>query len=138
MSNRISWEEYALRIAQVASLRSEDPYKKVGACALDYDNRVIGVAYNGLAPGKIAPAGFWEDRDARRPFVVHAEANLLALIKRGECRIIACNLLPCTSCATNIVAHGIEKVVYSETYCRDEKALEIFNFNNIECIKLEF
>jgi dCMP deaminase len=138
MNNRISWEEYALRIAQVASLRSEDPYKKVGACALDYDNRVIGVAYNGLAPGKIAPEGFWNNRDARRPFMIHAEANLLALIKRSECRIIACNLLPCSSCATNIVAHGIKKVVYSETYFRDERSLEIFKFNNIECVRFEF
>jgi len=44
---RISWEEYALRMAQVASMRSEDRFKKVGACALDINNRVIGVAYNG-------------------------------------------------------------------------------------------
>ncbi len=47
---RISWDSYALKIAQVAALRSEDPFKKVGACALDFSNRVIGVAYNGLAP----------------------------------------------------------------------------------------
>ena len=50
-NQRIDWEEYALRIAEVASMRSEDPYKKVGACALDENNRVIGVAYNGLASG---------------------------------------------------------------------------------------
>ena len=87
----------------------EDPFFKVGSCALDHDNRVIGVAYNGLAPGKVAPPGFWDDRDKRRPFMIHSEANLLALIKRGECRIIACNLLPCSSCATNIVAHGMQR-----------------------------
>ena len=48
---RLSWEEYALRIAEVASLRSEDPFMKVGACALNHSNRVIGVSYNGLATG---------------------------------------------------------------------------------------
>ena len=136
-NSRISWEEYALRIAQVAALRSEDPFFKVGSCALDHDNRVIGVAYNGLAPGKVAPPGFWDDRDKRRPFMIHSEANLLALIKRGECRIIACNLLPCSSCATNIVAHGIKKVVYSEVYSRDTMSLEIFKFNDVECIQLK-
>jgi dCMP deaminase len=136
-TQRISWEEYALKIAQVASLRSEDPFYQVGACALDYSNRVIGVAYNGLAPGKVAPDGFWEDRDKRRPYMVHAECNVLALIKRGECRLIACNLLPCSSCATNIVAHGIKKVVYSEVYSRDTMSLEIFKFNDIECVQLK-
>ena len=120
-SSRISWEEYALRIAQVAALRSEDPFFKVGSCALDHDNRVIGVAYNGLAPGKVAPPGFWDDRDKRRPFMIHSEANLLA----------------CSSCATNIVAHGIKKVVYSEVYSRDTMSLEIFKFNDVECIQLK-
>jgi len=134
---RISWEEYALKIATVAAERSEDPYFQVGACALDYSNRVIGVAYNGLAPGRIAPEGFWEDRDKRRPFMIHAEANLLTLIKRGECRLIACNLLPCSSCATNIVAHGIKKVVYSEVYKRDTMSLEIFKFNDVECVQIK-
>jgi dCMP deaminase len=133
---RLTWEEYALKIAFVASQRSEDPFKKVGACALDYDNRVIGVAYNGLAPGKVVSSDFWKDRESRRPFMIHAEANVLALIKRGECRILACTLLPCSSCATNIIAHGIKKVVYSENYTRDERSKDIFEFNGVECLQL--
>ena len=70
--NRISWEEYALKIAEVAALRSEDKYVQVGSCALDYSNRVIGVAYNGLASGISVPDSFWDDRDVRRPFMIHA------------------------------------------------------------------
>ena len=54
-----------MALAHVASLRSEDPYRKVGAAALDFDNRVIGTAYNGLAPGYNPPPGFWDDREAR-------------------------------------------------------------------------
>ena len=81
MKTRISWEEYALRIAQVASLRSEDPYKQVGASALDWSNRIIGVAYNGLAPGIDVDETFWEDRNRRRPYMIHAEVNLLSLFK---------------------------------------------------------
>ena len=131
-TERISWEEYALRLADVASLRSPDPFVKVGACALDYSNRVIGVAYNGLASNKDVDEEFWKDRDARRPFMIHAEVNLLSLFKRGECKLLACTLLPCSSCASAIVAHGIKKVVYKDTYFRDDKALEIFKFNGIE------
>jgi dCMP deaminase len=135
--NRISWEEYALKIAQVAALRSEDPYKKVGACGLDHTNRVIGVAYNGLAPGVIVDESFWADRDARRPYMIHAEANLLSLFRRGDCQTLACTLLPCTCCASMISAYGVKKVVYIEEYVRDNKAIEIFRFNGIECRQIK-
>jgi dCMP deaminase len=136
MNNRISWEEYCLRIAETASLRSEDVYKKVGACALDHSNRVIGVAYNGLASGIEAPENFWDDRDKRRPYMIHAEVNLLSLFKRGEARLIACTLLPCSCCASMIAAYGIKKVVYKEIYNRDTSAFDIFEFNNIICERL--
>ena len=63
---RISIPEYAMALAHVASLRSEDPFRKVGAVAIDFDNRVIGTAYNGLAPGFDVDADFWMDRDVRR------------------------------------------------------------------------
>ena len=138
MDERISWEEYALRIAEVASFRSEDRFVKVGACALDSSNRVIGVAYNGLGSGINVPDEFWKDRDKRRPYMIHAEVNLLSLVKRGDCELLACTLLPCSGCASNIVAHGIKKVVYKDEYFRDNLALQIFKFNNIECKQITF
>lgn len=138
--SRLSWEEYALELAVTAAMRSEDPFKKVGACALGDDNKVLALGYNGLASGKELDSEkkkkFWEDRDFRRPFVIHAEANCLSGIKRGECNIFASTLLPCSSCATLIAAYKIPKVVYSEEYKRDEKAKWIFDFYNIELIKI--
>jgi dCMP deaminase len=135
-TKRLNWDVYALKIAEVAALRSEDPWRKVGACALDYNNRVIGVAYNGLAPGKKAPKNFWKDRDQRLPYMIHAEANLLSLFERGKCKTLATTLLPCKSCATLIAGHGIKKVVYKEMYDRDKSALDIFKFYSIECIEI--
>lgn len=132
MSNRLNWELYALKIAQVASLRSEDPFKKVGACALDHSNRVIGVAYNGLASSKIVEESFWKNRDSRRPYMIHAETNLMSLFKREECKLLACTLLPCSCCATAIASYGIKKVVYNEVYKRDTEAIKIFDFYGIE------
>ena len=52
MSDRISIPEYAIALAHVASLRSEDPYRKVGAVALDHANRVIDVRYS-MLPNKV-------------------------------------------------------------------------------------
>ena len=112
---------------------------KVGACALSYDNRVLGVAYNGLKSGKIVDESFWEDRDARRPFMIHAETNLLSLFPRNEGSLIAVTLLPCSSCAKMICSWNINTVVYSEEY-ENVDALhskEIFDFYNIRLKKIE-
>jgi dCMP deaminase len=136
MNKRPSWEEYALKIAEVTALRSEDPYMKVGACVLNKDNRIIGVGYNGLAPGVNVDESFWADRDQRRKFMIHAEANALSLVNRGEGVLLACTLLPCSSCATLIAGHGIKEVIYKETYHRDTASLEIFDFYKIKCYKL--
>ena len=133
---RISWEQYALNIAKTASERSEDPFMKVGACALNKDNMVLAVGYNGLATGKKVDKYFWAVRRDRRPYMIHAEANCLSLVKRGEVELLAVPLLPCASCATLIASYNIPKVVYGQEYERDMKALEIFDFYNIECVKL--
>ena len=124
-------------LAQVASFRSEDPFVKVGACALDHSNRVIGVAYNGLKSGVDVDAAFWEDRDRRRPYMIHAEVNLLSLFRRGEARVMAVSHLPCASCAAMIAAYNIPRVIYKDTYSRDERALEIFEFYGVELLQMK-
>jgi dCMP deaminase len=129
---RLSWDSYAMQLACVAAQRSEDPYQQVGACGLDAEHRVVGVAYNGLVSRKTVDARFWSNRDARRPFMIHAETNLLALMRRGECETLACTLLPCAACATAIAAHGITRVVYGEVYQRDDRAFDIFDFYGIQ------
>jgi dCMP deaminase len=131
--HRLNWEQYALELAKTASLRSEDPFRKVGACALSHDNRVLGVAYNGLKSGKEVDFNFWENRDSRRPFMLHAEANLLSLFSRNECSLIAVTLLPCSSCARLICSWNIEKVIYSEEYesSEAESSKKIFDFYGV-------
>lgn len=116
MSDRITIPQYAMALAEVASLRSEDPFRKVGAAALDFDNRVIATAYNGLAPGFDAPEGFWDDRDKRQKFMLHAEINLCSLFKRGEAKIVATSTMPCTACMQTLCAYGIKEVYYREVY----------------------
>ena len=134
---RISWKEYALKIAEISALRSEDPFIKVGAAVLNKENRIVGIGYNGLAPSKNVSEDFWSDRDERRKYMIHAEANALLNVKRGDGELLACTLLPCGSCATLISAHGIKKVVYKEIYKRDISSLDIFKFYGIECEQLD-
>lgn len=134
---RVSWHQHAMNLAEVAKLRSEDPYQKVGACILGHDNQVLSVAYNGLVAKKNVESEFWQDRDKRRPFMIHAETNALSRIKIGQGHLLACTLLPCANCASNIVAHGIKTVIYKELYKRDLTAIDIFKFYNIECLQYE-
>lgn len=136
MKERLSIPAYAMGLAYVASLRSEDPYRKVGAAAIDHENRVIGTAYNGLAPGYQAPEGFWDDRDKRQKYMLHAEINLCSLMKRGQARIIACTTLPCTSCMQALCAHGVEEVYYGEEY-KSSHAHEIANTYGVKLIKMD-
>ena len=120
---RISIPEYAMALAQVASLRSEDPFRKVGAVAIDHANRVIGTAYNGLAPGFDAPEGFWTDRDARQKFMLHAEVNLCSLFTRGSVKLVAVTAKPCTSCMQMLCAYGIREIYYRDDYPASEADL---------------
>jgi len=137
--SRISWENYALELAKTASMRSEDPYKKVGACALSFDNRVLGVAYNGLKSGKNPDVSFWKDRDVRRPYMIHAETNVLSLFSRNECRLLAVTMMPCSCCARMICAWNIPEVVYFEEYNNIESkySMDIFEFYDVKITKLE-
>jgi len=134
---RIDWYEYSMLLAFAAAKRSEDPYRKVGACALNKDRMVVGLGYNGLASGTNASPHFWDDRDARRKYMIHAETNCLSLCKKGEVDLLAVTLLPCSYCATMIASYGIKEILYHEEYENDQAAKEIFNFYNIEMLKFD-
>lgn len=137
MNNRISFIEAAIQTAKIWSNRSEDPYKKVGVCILNEDGRVLSVGYNGLLSKFKINEDFFNDRENRRKYMIHAEINALSLIKRKDTPyLLASTLLPCSNCATNIVAYGIKSVVYLEEYEKDYAAKEIFKFYNIELIKI--
>lgn len=136
MSERITIPQYAMALAEVASLRSEDPFRKVGAAALDFENRVIATAYNGLAPGFDAPEGFWDDRDKRQKFMLHAEINLCSLFKRGEAKIVATSTMPCTACMQTLCAYGIQEVYYREIY-KNSDAPEIAKTYGIRLEQVE-
>jgi dCMP deaminase len=136
--NRKSFIDAAMDTAVSWSLRSEDSFKKVGCCILNKKGRVLSVGYNGL-PSKFKPSrGFWSNRDLRRKFILHAEINALSLLKlNDEPYILVSTLLPCSSCATSIIAHGIKNVVYLEKYNLDQNALDIFKFYGINLSKYE-
>lgn len=119
-SQRLPFPQYVMTLAHAAALRSEDPYRKVGAAALDADNRVIGTAYNGLMPGFKADEAFWSSREGRQKYMLHAEINLCSLFRRGEVKVVACTTMPCTSCMQALCAHGVKTIYYAVGYDKSE------------------
>jgi dCMP deaminase len=125
---RLSSDDYAMALAYVASLRSEDPKRKVGAVALNQENRVIATAYNGLVPGVTMSDEWWSVDSNRRTFVLHAESNLCSLTSRGDVETVAVTTAPCGPCMLNLIAHGVKRVIYGESYLTDPSGEHIAEF----------
>lgn len=128
----ISWDEFFMRAAVAASLRSKDPNTQVGACIADTNNRILSVGYNGT-PSALNDDDFpWDTADDplhdKHNYVIHAEANAI-LNYRGSLKDMAgatvyVTLFPCHECAKTLVQAGIGEVVYlDDKYCGTEDNL---------------
>lgn len=48
---RPTWDEYGLALATTVALRADCQRRKVGACILDREHRLVSTGYNGAYPG---------------------------------------------------------------------------------------
>ena len=116
----ISWDEFFMRVAVAASMRSKDPNTQVGACIASSDHRILSVGYNGTPVGLDDDEFPWgasnDPLHDKHSYVIHAEANAI-LNYRGNLRYMAdatayVTLFPCQECAKTLVQAGIGEVVY--------------------------
>jgi dCMP deaminase len=114
----ISWDEYFMGVAVLASQRSKDPSTQVGACLVDTENRILSTGYNGFPQGCSDDEFPWnrneESGETKYPFVVHAELNAIlnASGKSLHASKLYVALFPCNECAKAIIQAGIKEVVY--------------------------
>lgn len=112
----ISWDEYFMSVALLASMRSKDPNTQVGACIVGEDKRIISTGYNGFPCGCSDDDFPWdrEGEQTKYPYVVHAELN--AILNAGGRNLSGSRLyvalFPCNECAKAIIQAGIKEVVY--------------------------
>ncbi|MBQ6491191.1 MAG: dCMP deaminase family protein [Atopobiaceae bacterium] len=118
--NVISWDEFFMRVAVAASLRSKDPNTQVGACIAGPDNRILSVGYNGTPSGLNDDDFPWDTTEDpltdKHNYVIHAEANAI-LNYRGSLKELSgarvyVTLFPCKECAKTLAQAGIGEVVY--------------------------
>jgi len=118
----ITWQEYFMGHAILASQRSKDPNSQVGACIVDPKNRVISCGYNGFPNGISDDALPWDrgdgknllDLNTKYPYVVHAEPNAI-LNSHGQDMTDATlyvTLFPCHECAKLVIQAGIKHMIY--------------------------
>ncbi len=115
-SDYISWDEYFMGVALLASKRSKDPNTQVGACIVDKTRRILSTGYNGFPAGCSDDLFPWErdGEDTKYSYVVHAELNAIlnARGKNLEGSRLYVDLFPCNECAKAIIQAGISEVVY--------------------------
>lgn len=126
-ANVISWDEFFMRVAVAAALRSKDPNTQVGACIAGTDHRILSVGYNGTPTGLDDEDFPWETTDDpltdKHNYVIHAEANAI-LNFRGSLKeltgaTVYVTLFPCQECAKMLVQAGIGEVVYLDDKYHD-------------------
>lgn len=112
----ITWDEYFMGVAILASKRSKDPNTQVGACIVDENNVILSTGYNGFPYGCSDDDFPWDRTgdDTKYSYVVHAELNAIlnARGKNLKGSKIYVDLFPCNECAKAIIQSGIREVVY--------------------------
>lgn len=137
----LSWEEFFMGTAILASMRSKDPNTQVGACIVSADNRILSIGYNG------APNGFCDEKfpwgkgtnalESKRLFVCHAEKNA-RLNYRGDPKDLVgarlyVTLFPCNDCAQIVIQSGIKEVVYLSDKYADKDSFKASKIMFDEC-----
>ena len=115
----ISWDEYFMGVAILASMRSKDPNTQVGACIVSQDNKILSMGYNGFPIGCSDDELPWsreaEGLDSKYLYTTHSELNAILNYRGGslEGATIYVTLFPCNECAKAIIQSGIRKLVYA-------------------------
>ncbi len=123
----LSWDEFFMGVAILASERSKDPNTQVGACIVSADNRILSVGYNGTPNGYEDRFFPWDregdELNTKYMYVVHAERNAIlnyrGNIKDFERAKLYVTLFPCNECAKEVIQVGIKDIIYlDDKYAR--------------------
>jgi dCMP deaminase len=122
----ISWDDYFMTLAFMASGRSTCPRRSVGA-VLVQNRRVRGTGYNGAPSGVTSCLD--DDclmREGSCIRTIHAEANLMLQTdsREREGAVVYCTDRPCWACANLLANSGVSEIVYCRGYHRDLEEVE--------------
>jgi len=145
---RPDWDEYFMKMAKVASLRSNCVKRKVAAVIVR-DKRVISTGYNGTPRGtkncfeggcprcnNLADSG----TRLEECLCSHGEEN--AIIQAAyhgvsvNGSMLYSTFAPCLTCTKMIINAGIVEVVYNQDYPLNETSFELFQESGVRFRKI--
>ena len=144
MQKPLSWEEYFMTLALVASMKSKDPSTQVGAVIVDNrSKKVISSGYNGF-PRYLDDSQIPQTRPEKYLYVVHAELNAILHAERElhDCTLYA-TVFPCSECMKAVIQSGIKTIVYFNDLSGDnwddprKAAMKMAELTGIEIRKFE-
>ncbi len=106
------WDLRWMEIAKLVSGWSKDPSTRVGAVCVRH-NRIVSSGFNGFPQRTSDASHLYDDRAAKYPRIVHAEANSIAGFDVRGGTLYATHY-PCSGCAGLIINSGIVRVVAHE------------------------
>jgi dCMP deaminase len=147
VKSEISWDEYFMLQAMMASFRSKDPSSKVGCVIVDENNHQVTMGYNGMVAGVDESKIPWGRETTvglefqKYGYVVHSEANAIMHANRSlEGTRVYVTLFPCNECAKLIASKKIKEVIFLNDKYRDTEnnriARKIFDLAGINYRKL--
>jgi dCMP deaminase len=142
---RPSWDDYFMRIAELASKRSNCMKRSVG-CVIVKDKRVVATGYNGTARGLIncCHGGCPRCNNNTRCgesldtcLCLHAEDNALLEAGRVRCEggTLYCTYTPCLNCSIKLVQCGISRIVFAKDYSIAHDASHILRQASVQLDK---
>jgi len=114
-----------INIANEIASASKCVSKQVGAVIVK-DGRILSTGYNGTPAGYTNCKEHWdneytkEHHDWSKTYEIHAEMNAIIWAARKGISIegatIYVTLEPCSECSKNLIAAGIERIVFQRAY----------------------
>lgn len=144
----VTWDEYFMLQAMMASFKSKDPSTKVGCVFVDKNNHQISMGYNGFVSGMDETKLPW-GKDKSVPleyqkygYVVHAESNaILHATKSLEGATAYVTLFPCHECAKLLASSKIAELVFLSDKHKNQESTriskKIFDYSGIRYRQLE-
>jgi len=136
VSERISWDDYFVKIILATAERSSCTRLKVGSLIVK-NNRIVSQGYNGFLSGCKHESIV---RDGHEQATVHAEQNAISFCARNgvscENSIIYVTHYPCVNCMKLICASGIKEIRYINDYKNDDVVKRLSELSGVNIIQL--
>ncbi|XP_044252650.1 deoxycytidylate deaminase-like [Tribolium madens] len=107
-------DQKIMAFCKMESENSKDQKRKVGACVINDQGRMIGWGFNNMPRGIEGFDKYWDSKSEKLLCVCHAELNAIAMCKGPLNNAkLYCTTFPCHNCAQLIVQSGIKQVFYA-------------------------